>query len=236
MNNFLSGVVASIVAAILISIGAKLMIGWKKWPGFKLLLRMNKDLISSGVINFFPSRKTYISHRDHGKASEYIKGTKYELIYTGFWLASSTEMGNIIEVIKQLVENNIKVIIILMDPSANCIDHFSNYTGLGKKDIIGRINSSIEKFISMYNSLSIEGKNNFQLRLHNVPLSSSSFIIDKDHEQGKILVDFKIYGLSRDDSFGIEVQNKKSILYDKFKKSNLAIFDKSEGINCANTK
>jgi len=227
MINFILGISASICAALIIGFFLKFKAGWRKWPGFYNIWRLNRDLISAGLINFFSCRKVYNIHKDHGKASDYICKAKKELHYIGFWLASSTEEGNIIITLKDLIEKKIKVTIVLMDPNCDSIKHFAEYSNMSHKEIKTRINKAIEKICEMFFNLSEEKKEYFDLRLHKISLNNSAFLIDVEEDYGKILIDFKLFGLSRDESFGMEVQNYGSTLFSRLLNSNKSIIKRS---------
>jgi len=227
MSNLLIGVLASIIATFIISLFVWLYRGSKGYLGIRKTIRLINDCNKSGIINIFPSRKSYIERKDHGTASTYISQSKFSLYYIGFWLASSTEIGAILNEIKKLIFDSKKVFIVFIDPGASLlINQSSIYLGLSSDEIKIRVENSLNKLLMLKENIQEEYKNNLVIKLHRVPLSASAFIIDSEQEKDcKILIDYKIYGSSRDDSYGIEYKGRNKIIASKMISSYINICD-----------
>lgn len=227
MREIVIGAIGSILGAIIILLFQKAYFGWGKTPGIYKMLRFSKEFSLAGGINFFSSRKAYAKFKDHGTQKEYLSRANQSIVYVGFWLAHGVGIGDIISGIKKYLENDVKVTIVLIDPSSPVIKHSSLFLGQDTTEIISRINNAIENFSQLYSALSLEARKNFELRLHNIPLTASAFLLDHQNESARVLVDFKLYNHSRDDSFGIEVQGRQKDLTKRFIDSYLKVLENS---------
>lgn len=224
MNDFVCGVIASIVAAIICTIAVMLYRGFKGFPGIKMTLRLVNDCTRSGIINLFSSRKSYSEHKDHGSPSDYIKKAENKVVYVGFWLSHGTEVGAIVSTIKQMVLQNKEVSIVFINPNNDTIlTSCSAFLGISRDEVKTRVNTAIKKLLQLYEELPTEYRHNLKIKIHDVPLTASAFLLD--YESGKscrILVDYKSYGFSREDSYGIEYKDSSKklckLLCDSYKK------------------
>lgn len=221
------GILATGAAYVIV----KVYFGWTNWPGVKLSIRILREFTKSGGVNFFSSRKSYVRYKDHGTASEYINKCSSSVYYIGFWLSHGTEVGGIENTFEKVLESGRKVCIVLLDPESETINSCSSFLGIDPHELKQRITLSISKFRQMYGGLSNDAKRRFTLKLHNIPLSASAFLLDSElGSNGRTLLDFKLYGFSRDDSFGMEFRNQGHTLYDKFTQSYLKIKEDAKEI------
>lgn len=233
-KSFVLGIIASIIATIIISVLRYIYIGGRSFIGFKKALRLVVDASNGGINNIFISRKSYISHKDHGTAIEYISRAKKSIYYVGFWLAHGTEIGDISNSIKKLIyQKKVKVVIVFVNPDTNdVIKCCSKFLGISEEEIKNRVNVSLDKFIKIYNELDDKYKEYLSIRVHEVPLSASAFILDNEEEDKcKALVDYKLYNCTRDDSYGIEYNNANRPLCNSISKSYIDIANESKIIN-----
>jgi hypothetical protein len=222
--DFLMGILASIIAAIFCALFLWLYNGSKGYLGIRKTIRLINDCNKSGIVNVFSSRASYIEHKDHGTAAKYISRSKYSLLYVGFWLATGIEVGSIIEEIKKLVYNSKIVCIVFIDTASDkLLEQCSIYLGISPNELKIRVETSLEKLIQLKANLSNEYKKNLIIKKHNILLSASAFLIDIEQvKECSILVDYKLYGFSRDDGYGIEYKGTK-IMTSKIKQSYLRI-------------
>lgn len=223
-SNIICGVIASILGAFIFGLFTKFYLGWTSWPGLRISLRLVREFTRAGGLNFFSSRKDYINHKDHGTASEYLYTSKRSIVYVGFWLAHGIEVSNIIECLRVILESGRKISIVLLNPNSDAISACSKFLGIDVSEVKQRINQTKSKLCELQNNLSPTAKENFTLKYHNIPLSTSAFLLDSElGSGGRTLLDFKLYGFSREDGFGIEFRNQGLSLYDRVTKSYLEI-------------
>lgn len=205
-ENLICGIIGSILAAALISIATKMWLGVSGFRGFKNIIRLIKDCSAAGIINFFPNRQAYIYHKDHGSQTQYISRCKNKLMYVGYWLAQGTEVGNIVSMLQRLILDRKDVELVLMNPYNDAlINNMADFLRTDYTEIQQRIKNSLEKLCTMKDSLPNEFKSYISIKLHDIPLNASAFLLDYENEQDlRILVDYKIYNRERERSYGIE--------------------------------
>ena len=231
--DFWKGVLASIIATVIIAFIIWLYRGSRNYLGIRKTIRLINDCNKSGIVNIFSSRKSYTERKDHGTAANYISNSKFSVYYIGFWLASSAEVGEILEIIKRLVLSSKKVYIVFIDPKFSLLlDECSIYLGISSDEIKNRVDYSLNKLIDLKKELPENYCKNLTIKLHRVPLFASAFIIDYEQEnECKVLVDYKIYGFSRDDSYGIEFRGRNKIIASKIINSYIKIYDNAKVYN-----
>jgi len=228
--DFWKGVLASIIATISFSLAVQLYRGSRGYLGIRKTIRLINDCNNSGIVNVFSSRQSYLKQKEHGTAANYISQTNSCLYYIGFWLASSTEVGTVLNKIETLIYESKKVYIVFIDPTFTpLLDQLSIYLGLSSVEITSRVEYALNKLIILKKGLSEKYSGNLIIKSHRVPLSTSAFIIDpEDKKKCKILIDYKIYGCSRDDSYGIEFKGRDKIITSKVINSYINICDNAD--------
>lgn len=211
MTNFLLGVLSSLVASfIFVFLVYGKTIFKLRSKDLQLFWSMTKRLRANGIVNFFASRADYVKYREHGTVTEYMATTKRELVYIGFWLSHGTEMTNIRETLDKILSRGCYVEFIFVNPQISYLSNLADFLAIPEESILSRINQSINQMKEMRNSLPDNLKQRFILKTHDKLVTSSAFLIDQDTESEKILVDFKLYSLGREQTFGIEFNGKRS--------------------------
>lgn len=233
MKNILLELFVNLLVGLITFVATKMYIGHKNFKGIKNAARLNKDCYHGGIINIFPNRKAYSQHKDHGTSSEYILKAEHNILYIGFWLASGIEMGNLKESIKKLISEQKTVTLVFLNPyNPNSIETCSNYIGVSSESIKIRINTALGDILKFKNELPEDEKHYLIIKTHNIPLSTSAFIIDYNKtKKCRILLDYKIYNCSREDSYGIEFENTEKIITQKILKSYRNIDKQSKEIH-----
>lgn len=207
MINFLLGIAASLLASFIF---AFLVYGRTVFQlrgrDIILLWSVTRRLSANGIINFFATRADYIKYRQNGTVTKYIRTAERELIYVGLWLSHGIEMANIRETLESLLEHGCYVELIFLDPTVRYIESLADFLALSTDSVVTRINQSIYQMTSLKDSLPENLKPRFVLKAHSKLTTSSAFLIDQDTEHARVLIDFKLYGLGREQSFGIEFQ------------------------------
>ena len=209
IENLFCGIIGSIIAAIIIAIGSKVYLGVADFRGLKNTVRLIRDSHKGGIVNIFPNRKFYIQHKDHGTETQYISKCKNKLMYIGYWLAHGTEMGDVLGTLQKLILEKKDVEVILLNPdNSTLIAEMADFLKIDDMEIQQRIKNSLAKLWKLKNALPDESKIHFIIKLHDIPLNSSAFLIDYDSKKEmRILVDYKIYNQEREKSYGIEFKN-----------------------------
>ncbi len=209
IENLFCGILGSIIATIIITIVSKVYLGVADFRGLKNTIRLIRDSYKGGIINIFPNRKFYIQHKDHGTETQYISKCENKLMYIGYWLAHGTEMGDVIETLKTLAYKKKDVEVILLNPdNSTLIEEMADFLKIDSMEMKQRIKNSLAKLCKIKDELPNDTKSHFSIKLHDIPLNASAFLIDYDNRKRlRLLVDYKIYNQERERSYGIEFKN-----------------------------
>lgn len=228
-----NGIITSIIASIILIVITVIIKWYKGMPGARLATRFCFEFSKSGGINFFESRKSYIKFKDHGTSSEYVLQAKKSVCYVGYWLSLDLNEGDLISAITSLVNEDCKVTIVLMNPCSEIlIQSISNYLNMSPTEVKSRTIFSIDRLHKLYETLYVDQKARFDLRVHNIPLSFSAFLIDhKVSKKGRVLFDFKLFSHVLSDGFGLEFRNNGGSLYGRLSSSAENIAKESEPLS-----
>lgn len=233
IKEIIIGAIGSIVGAILTLLGTKLLLGVKHFRGVKKVARLNKDCYNAGIINVFSNRDAYIEHKDHGKSTNYILRANHSVLYVGYWLATSTEIGELKEAITQLIKKQITVTLVFISPNDNTsLQICSKYIATKPEQIKTRVKFVLKDIIQFKKGLASDLARYLVIKLHNIPLSTTAFIIDSSNNNDcRILLDYKVYNGSRESSYGIEYNNSEKTVTRKILTSYLSIAKSAIEIN-----
>lgn len=137
---------------------------------------------------------------------QYIDSTRREFIYVGIYFSIATDQSRVDETIKALLQRRCNFTIVLLNPetTAESIRFLEEYLALSAGTLRGRIRHAIQHFRALRDSLAADTRSLLDIRLHQLPLTSSAFLRDSRDVNGSMLVDIKWYGMGRERSFGLE--------------------------------
>lgn len=205
MGEFFSGLIQNILANVLIlaalAVAAWLAAARSRWRIIAAVLRLKRN----GVSNVFLNRSEYVSRRPIS-VGQYIDSTRREFIYVGIYFSIATDQSRVDETIRALLQRRCKFTIVLLDPetTAESIRFLEEYLALGAGTLRGRIRHAIQHFSALRDSLAPDTRSLLDIRLHQLPLTSSAFLRDPRDGHGSMLVDIKWCGMGRERSFGLE--------------------------------
>lgn len=233
IRDIIVAVISGLICSAITLFASRLYFGYKHFGGIRNTARLSKDCYNAGIINVFPNRKSYILHKDHGDSNDYILKSHNSVLYVGFWLAKALEIGNLEKTIKQLVSRQITVTLVFISPMDKLsLDICSKYIDVKPEEIANRVKTVIKNLLEFRETLDPEYKKYLEIKTHNIPLSTTAFIIDKDSEKKcKVLLDYKVFGCSRDSSYGIEFVDKTRIVTKKLLNSYIDIAKSAKEIN-----
>jgi hypothetical protein len=232
MGEFLLGVISSVVAAILIAVCLRIFTSvlpsWQwRWNLFRSLGRLRR----SGVRHLITSRAEYRYLRGGETIPQYLSSVTRSLVYVGFWHAKGIEMDNLEATFTTLVNRGCHVEIVLLDPAIDEVraEVIAAYLGITLTSFRARLMEAWDQMRRYRLAIPAERREQFILRAHREAVYSSCFIIDHGAPNARILVDIKLYGIGRENSFAIELADPKltNSLYDRFAISFQRIRDKS---------
>ena len=120
---------------------------------------------------------------------------------------------------------------VLLNPEIDDVraEVIAAYLGITVSSFRVRLAEAWDQMRRYRQAIPAECRDKFVLRAHNEAVYSSCFIIDYGTPSAKVLVDIKLYGIGRENSFAIELVNPGTMnsLYDRFAMSFQRIRDKS---------
>ena len=230
MGEFFIGLIQNILAGLLI-LAAGVVVAWltaarSRWRIIAAVLRLKRN----GVSNIFLNRSEYVSRRPIS-VDQYIDLTRREFIYVGIYFSIATDQSRVDETIRALLQRRCKFTIVLLDPdtTAESIRFLEEYFALGAGTLRNRIRHAIQHFRALRDSLAPDTRSLLDIRLHELPVTSSSFLRDPRDGDGSMLVDIKWYGMGRERSFGLEFVGTSvdGSLFDTVRSSFEAIVEQS---------
>ncbi|MFL1597299.1 hypothetical protein [Gordonia amicalis] len=207
MGTFFLGVLASVVAALFLSLMAYLLgFGRASLKDARYAWQVTRRLRRNGILNFFANRSEYVKHRKNGTIRDYLRTAEHSISYVGFWLAHGVEISNIGHELASLAKEGKFVEVVLLNPKSELIPALSTYLNLPEPSVVKRINDALSHLQQARDSLPADHAHLFRLKLHSQLLTASAFLLDTNKPGAKVLVDFKLFGSDRDNTFGIEFQ------------------------------
>jgi hypothetical protein len=221
-------VAASLAAALIIAVLLRVRTGVTvSWADIRLFWSVAGRLRESGVLGFYPSRAAYVRNRRQHTIGEYVETARHELLYVGFWLAGGTEIENVTASFRRLLEQGCRIELVLLDPAMDkdLASAVAEYLGLTPISFQQRLDAAWQQFARFRASLPSDQAALLTLLAHSQLLTSSAFVFDVRTAEAKTLVDFKLFRVGREGSFGIELRPTASEngLYERTTKSFVAI-------------
>jgi len=230
ISSTLSGILANIIFAA-IAFGFTWIISNNFRTAMKSIL-FSIRMSSSGVINFYCSRDEYRTHRKETNIDDYVLRAKKSLTYIGHALDSGVSSADISSSFKKLLENDVKIKLILLSPETEpkCLEALERYLRHPKGQLRALLQASIDQFQKLKNDTQEEKRINFEILTHQEFIAQTAFQIDLEESHGFMLVDTKIYGVGKDHSFGIEFEKIDKDSARTLFKSHLDSFEKIKNL------
>ena len=228
---FLLGVLASVIAA-----GIVYFVGWLlspflgSWSSYFNLIGSAHRLQRAGIHNIIPSRSDYRLLRNGETIPNYLSQVRHSLIYIGFWHAKGIEMVNIRDVFFELLERGCSIELVLLDRNVDDATAaiIAQYLAISANGLKDRVEEAWRYITKLKAEVPARHADRITVKAHSNAVYASCFIMDHQHSFAKMLVDIKIFGLGRENGYGMELvkTGEHNNLYDRFLHSFLKI---SEG-------
>lgn len=223
MTEFVLGTLASITAALIILILARAIAPFSGslTALFNLFFSLTR-LQRAGLYNFITSRSDYRLLKGGESIPKYISGAKHSLVYVGFWHAKGIEMENIKDALSDLLNKGCRVELVLLsdDITDEKVEIVAKYLGISDSSFRTRLTEAWKFVFEMEKGLS-RSSGKLIIKKHSEAIYASCFIIDEDFATTKLLVDIRIFGMGRENSFAMELvkTDDSNSLYQRFLKS-----------------
>jgi hypothetical protein len=222
------GLLTSAILALLSTIYLRSRGGWRS---FRQFIGNSLRLQSAGVSYFIPSRTDFKHLKGGASITEYLSKLQKELIYVGFWHAKGIEHESIRNLYIELLRRGRQIVIVMLDPncSPEILAGLSRHLAMTQGALVARLQESWRDMMSFQESLPPHLRTRFALLAHREILTASCQVIDRETPTAKALLDVKLYGQGREDTFAIELRpvGGRKVLYDRVVASYVAIYQLS---------
>jgi hypothetical protein len=156
---------------------------------------MRKD----GFINFYCSRQEYYTARRERTLSDYIRKTKREFEYVGFYLAGATDRNRIDDALRDILRRGCIVKLVLLNPDADAqtIAIVERNLAIAANTLHGTLVHAFEHLNGFRNSLSAEDQSRVEIMRHSKPHKNSGKFVVLNKVGGRRLFDPKKNGAGR---------------------------------------
>ena len=194
---------------------------------FNKYSRAKKRVEEAGVVNFYYDRN--VLSKDVGPIGDFVSKAKSDVTYVGCWLSSSLTSQNLAAAIKKSVQKGIRFTFCLISPKSNMLENFASFFSTDALSIKIQIENSFLSLYKIIEELPKKDKDKVEIYCHNEMIITSFWVIDKDFEDSKLQLDFKLVKTPRWFSFGMEV-DKKGKLYESIMQSYLSVIEEKNRI------
>jgi hypothetical protein len=199
---------------------------WKPARNFWAVRKWFDRVMKVGVRNFYPSRESYARDRSL-PFGDYLNSSRRSLRYIGHWLAFTIEQHQMLDTLCAISNSGRKVQLILLDPGlpSDVLAAYARYLGEDETGLLRDITTTWNKVREARDTLSAKGRACLELKRHIEFIPYSAFWFDRDTDGQHILIDMKLYGASRKDAYGLEIEPTKEgstaypSLFDRYARS-----------------
>jgi hypothetical protein len=222
MPDFLSGIFQNLIADLLfliLSVGVVWLVSQRiKWRTLAALFRS----LRNGVSNIYFDRSEYISKRSRS-VEQFIASATRDLEYVGIYFSVATDQSRVDDTIKSLIRKGCRVKLVLLDDQSSdeTFQYLERAFALAPESLKQRVSHARDHFIAFREELAPGERPLLELRLHQLPLLDSAFMIDIGEQKSALLIDRKWFGAGREKSFGLEFIGtvKEGTLFETVSKS-----------------
>lgn len=203
LNNISANLVSNVIWIALLFAAGLLTYFFKR--GFQAA-RLFKHLKQNGIISFFPNRDSYTKDRPQS-LEKYLETADHSLLYVGHWLAVSTDQRDTLAALRNILLGKKTVTIVMLSDelTPELLTAYANFFGRPVQDIQNQIQAGWTIVGSWSHTLGAEERNKLVLKSHSEFIGHSAFAFDLGQKKSKILIDQKLWGLDRKNSYGIEL-------------------------------
>ena len=171
---------------------------------------VSRDLIrAAGLTAFYPARKYYGTHRREAESiSAYVGTARKTIAMVSVNLMTGLPFDDLTKTLRGKLTDatSITVIVSLLDPRATSLmNALCPALDMEPETLSSMIFESLEKLISLRDTVPPERRHSFQIRVHKSIPFGSAILLDVDEPDGRIQIETKPYKVPSQRSFGFEV-------------------------------
>jgi len=185
-------------------------------------------MVSAGITNFYVGRDEWQMYRDPPRLSDYLLTAQKSVKIATYWLAQGSIEG-VINIYQKLIDRGVSVEVVTIEPADDIAKTLSRDVNEMPESIKTYVTLALNKLNHLRNELPEDKKELFSVRVSKVIPQAAVIFMDGGTPNGKIQLEFRPYGVPRNDSFSIEVSSAKNAkLYDLLEESWERFFDDAE--------
>jgi hypothetical protein len=221
----ITGIVTTIICAAAVYI-------YKKMRAIKPISykRPTKRIKEAGVVTFFYNRATLTN--DVGTIGHYIKKANRELIYIGCWLSGALNAQDATEAIIEQCKKGVECKFCVLSPNSPLIEYYAKFFDIPTASLIEKSRSALATLSRIRANLPNTDRHKLKIFIHDEFVNTSFWIIDPGMDNSIIQLDHKLFGRSRQFSYGFEILRKNDF-YENIRDSYFKILSNSNDLTNA---
>lgn len=191
--------------------------------------KAKKRIKEAGIVKFYYDRKVLAS--DVGSIGEFVGSATQNVTYVGCWLSSSLKQ-DLVKVVLKKARDGVCFTFCLHAPRTGAIEEYASFFNSDNVSISTQIEDSIVALYQLRSRLDEKYRQNIRIFWHSEMITTSFWLIDSDTSNAKIQLDFKIVkSSSRWFSFGMEIIESSSELFENIKNSYLSVIEECQAVD-----
>lgn len=230
-NPWFQNIAGGLITAALLFLGSRylvrLLLGWQTLGQF---VGNGLRMKTAGVSYFIPRRTDFRHLKGGENITAYLQTTQREMIYVGFWNAKGLEHEDLRQCYKGLLERGCRIAIVMLDPDtpAPIMNGLAHHLAMSEAALRARLLESWRAMLAFRATLPHDSQSRLSLRAHSQVITASCQIIDRGHTTARALLDVKLFGQGRENTFAMELRPvAKDGLYERVVASYMSIYDSS---------
>lgn len=204
--------------------------------------KLSKDLIaqinSIGLSAFFSSRDDYTKYRTNATSiDEYITKAESSIVMVSITLSTGMTFDNVCTVFKSKLENyqDFRITVSLLNPyNDNLYAAIKPQFEPTASTLQSNAINSLETLVKVRNSLDINARKRFVIKVHQTLPFGSAIILDGETKNGTIQIETKPYGFGMRQSFAFQLENNGGYFYNTLLESYRKLVN--DGIDYSNLR
>ena len=191
-------------------------------------LAFENRIKSAGVTNFYVSRDEWQQYRNPPRLVDYLMTAKKSVKIATYWLAQGSIEG-VLGIYKKLLDRGITVEVVTIMPIDSIANTLAMDVNESPSTIKTYVSLALDKLVGLKKQLNPEVSELFSVCTSRVIPQAAVIFLDGETKDGRIQLEFRPYGLPRNDSFSMEVSCRENAkLYMILEKSWNKFFNDAE--------
>lgn len=188
-------------------------------------------IAGSGISNFYIGRDEWQLYRSQPRLADYLLTATESVKIATYWLAQGSIEG-VFNIYKKLIDRGVFVEVVTIEPTDNIANTLAPDVNESPETIKTYVTLALEKLTNLKKKLPAEKQALFSIRTSKAIPQAAVIFLDSNTEKGKIQLEFRPYGVPRNDSFSIEVSYMENArLYELLEESWNTFFEDAVSVD-----